>query len=236
MRRSLLALGLVAAIGVLGIAAALTTSRSHAAPPPAGIHKIKHVIVIMQENRSFDQYFGTYPGADGIPTQRRRGVRLVRAEPGERRVREAVPRHARPERRRPSRPGRLDRRHRRREDGRLRPAARRTPRSRAASRTRPTRSARSAAMNPDVMGYHDGERHPELLGVRAELRPPGPHVRAERVVEPPGPPLHGLGVVGEVHEARRSLQLRQRAPEPGAAAGPEAATRPASRRSTPGPT
>jgi len=29
--------------------------------------KIKHVIVIMQENRSFDQYFGTYPGADGIP-------------------------------------------------------------------------------------------------------------------------------------------------------------------------
>ncbi len=34
---------------------------------PAGIHKIKHVIMIMQENRSFDSYFGTYPGADGIP-------------------------------------------------------------------------------------------------------------------------------------------------------------------------
>jgi phospholipase C len=34
---------------------------------PVGIHKIKHVIVIMQENRSFDQYFGTYPGADGLP-------------------------------------------------------------------------------------------------------------------------------------------------------------------------
>ena len=32
-----------------------------------GIHKIKHVIVIMQENRSFDHYFGTFPGADGIP-------------------------------------------------------------------------------------------------------------------------------------------------------------------------
>ena len=32
-----------------------------------GIHKIKHVIIIMQENRSFDTYFGTYPGADGIP-------------------------------------------------------------------------------------------------------------------------------------------------------------------------
>jgi phospholipase C len=31
------------------------------------IQKIKHVVVIMQENRSFDSYFGTYPGADGIP-------------------------------------------------------------------------------------------------------------------------------------------------------------------------
>ena len=34
---------------------------------PAGIHKIKHVIVIQQENRSFDSYFGTFPGADGLP-------------------------------------------------------------------------------------------------------------------------------------------------------------------------
>jgi phospholipase C len=34
---------------------------------PAAIHKIRHVVVIMQENRSFDSYFGTYPGADGIP-------------------------------------------------------------------------------------------------------------------------------------------------------------------------
>src|SRR5438067_9054364 len=42
---------------------------------PAGIHKIKHVIVIMQENRSFDSYVGTYPGADGIPM--RHGVPTV---------------------------------------------------------------------------------------------------------------------------------------------------------------
>ena len=33
----------------------------------AEIHKIKHVVIIMQENRSFDQYFGTFPGALGIP-------------------------------------------------------------------------------------------------------------------------------------------------------------------------
>ena len=45
-----------------------------AAPQPdpvhvseVGIHKIRHVVMIVQENRSFDSYFGTYPGADGIP-------------------------------------------------------------------------------------------------------------------------------------------------------------------------
>jgi len=37
------------------------------APKPEGIQKIRHVIIIMQENRSFDTYFGTFPGADGIP-------------------------------------------------------------------------------------------------------------------------------------------------------------------------
>ena len=31
------------------------------------IHKIKHIVVIQQENRSFDSYFGSYPGAAGIP-------------------------------------------------------------------------------------------------------------------------------------------------------------------------
>ncbi|HLV81196.1 MAG TPA: alkaline phosphatase family protein [Chthonomonadaceae bacterium] len=30
---------------------------------------IQHIVIIMQENRSFDQYFGTYPGANGIPMQ-----------------------------------------------------------------------------------------------------------------------------------------------------------------------
>jgi len=30
---------------------------------------IQHIVIIMQENRSFDSYFGTYPGADGIPMQ-----------------------------------------------------------------------------------------------------------------------------------------------------------------------
>jgi phospholipase C len=35
--------------------------------PIDGIHNIQHVVMIQQENRSFDSYFGTYPGARGIP-------------------------------------------------------------------------------------------------------------------------------------------------------------------------
>jgi phospholipase C len=44
-----------------------TSDSSNAAE--TGIHKIRHVVIIMQENRSFDSYFGTYPGADGIPAK-----------------------------------------------------------------------------------------------------------------------------------------------------------------------
>ena len=40
---------------------------ARAVSPSSGIHRIRHVIIIMQENRSFDNYFGTFPEADGIP-------------------------------------------------------------------------------------------------------------------------------------------------------------------------
>ena len=80
--------GRVVAVGVLVtalLAACTSTSTSSSVPKPnhsgevvhggpdgtylvpAGIHKIKHVIIVMQENRSFDSYFGTFPGADSIP-------------------------------------------------------------------------------------------------------------------------------------------------------------------------
>ncbi len=44
-------------------------SARNSAPAPEGIHKIKHIVIIMKENRSFDSYFGTFPGADGLPTK-----------------------------------------------------------------------------------------------------------------------------------------------------------------------
>jgi phospholipase C len=54
------------------VAAACTDSsadiRAGVSPgAPKGLAKIDHIIMIVMENRSFDQYFGTYPGADGIP-------------------------------------------------------------------------------------------------------------------------------------------------------------------------
>ncbi len=55
----------VVAFVVVGLG--LVAAPGAPAAPLEGIHKIQHVVVIMQENRSFDQYFGTYPGASGIP-------------------------------------------------------------------------------------------------------------------------------------------------------------------------
>jgi len=50
-------------------AAVITVSDADAAPvdPKLGIDNINHFIFVVQENRSFDSYFGTFPGANGIP-------------------------------------------------------------------------------------------------------------------------------------------------------------------------
>jgi phospholipase C len=35
--------------------------------PALGIRNLDHLVFVVMENRSFDHYFGTFPGADGIP-------------------------------------------------------------------------------------------------------------------------------------------------------------------------
>jgi phospholipase C len=52
-------------IALLALAAAATVPAEAAARTPTT--PIRHLVVLMQENHSFDNYFGTYPGADGIP-------------------------------------------------------------------------------------------------------------------------------------------------------------------------
>ena len=49
-------------------------------PPPAGKH-FTHIVVLIQENRTFDNFFATFPGADG--------TRVGKTHNGSRRLREA---------------------------------------------------------------------------------------------------------------------------------------------------
>jgi phospholipase C len=42
------------------------TGHAPSANPHEGLDKLDHLIFIVQENRSFDHYFGTYPGVDGL--------------------------------------------------------------------------------------------------------------------------------------------------------------------------
>src|SRR3989442_8017978 len=66
--------GTVIATAIVGTLATATGALPQARAS-ADIHSINHIVVIMQENRSFDHYFGTFPGADGIPM--RNGVPTV---------------------------------------------------------------------------------------------------------------------------------------------------------------
>src|SRR5882724_2234769 len=45
---------------------ALATRTPTQAAPGEGIQKIQHIVFIIKENRSFDHYFGSFPGADGV--------------------------------------------------------------------------------------------------------------------------------------------------------------------------
>jgi phospholipase C len=60
--------GLMAAATIL-LALGIFPAAGQDASDGDGINKIRHVVIIMQENRSFDHYFGTFPGAEGIPMQ-----------------------------------------------------------------------------------------------------------------------------------------------------------------------
>ena len=126
------------------IAGGLVALAAPAAMAASGIHKIKHVVIIMQENRSFDSYFGTYPGSGRDSRARRstpgrcRACRTRRAT-----LPAALPRPPGHQRRRPAHGGRRAHRHRRRQDGRVHPQRRVGP-----SRHRPARLPRRRSRPP----------------------------------------------------------------------------------------
>ncbi len=75
-RREVLAAGFAGAAGAVLNACAGSTLRHAVATKPAGadLGAIDHVIFLMMENRSFDHYFGTYPGARGFDDAAKAGV------------------------------------------------------------------------------------------------------------------------------------------------------------------
>ena len=63
------ALAVLLAVTLPGLAPAGAGPRSDAASSAPGTPTpIKHVVTVMQEGHTFDNYFGSYPGADGIPS------------------------------------------------------------------------------------------------------------------------------------------------------------------------
>jgi phospholipase C len=57
----------VSLLAATGVCAGLVAAAPSAAAATGTATPIKHVVVLMQSGHSFDNYFGTYPGADGIP-------------------------------------------------------------------------------------------------------------------------------------------------------------------------
>ncbi|QIG41787.1 phospholipase [Nocardioides anomalus] len=68
-RRSVI-MGAAAVAGAAGMSGLLPESLASAAVAPAAasfdLSEVKHVVYVMQENRSFDHYFGTFPGVRGF--------------------------------------------------------------------------------------------------------------------------------------------------------------------------
>ena len=64
--------GALAAMTRSGVAGAAAMARSAASTAPAGsdLGAIEHVVFLMQENRSFDHYYGTYRGVRGFDDHR----------------------------------------------------------------------------------------------------------------------------------------------------------------------
>jgi phospholipase C len=135
--------------------------RPSAAAPGSrsGIHKIRHVVVIVQENRSFDSYFGTYPHADGIPM--RNGIPTV-CLPDFQPHRCGRPFHDPSDRNYGGPHGhrfaKLDIDHGRM-DGFI-DSVRRVVRHRCRHSTSPVCKLGAEASAPDVMGYHDEREIP----------------------------------------------------------------------------
>jgi phospholipase C len=83
--RSFLGLAFVALIAVALLpseqGAVVEAEEPRPIDPAAGIFNLDHLIFIVQENRSFDHYFGTFPGANGFPRDRNGRIKVCIPDP-----------------------------------------------------------------------------------------------------------------------------------------------------------
>ena len=170
-----------------------------------GIHKIRHVVIIMQENRSFDSYFGTYPGADGIPMKN--GVPTV-CNPDPKTHICVKPYHDTSDRNaggphdtvdaiRDINRGKMDGFQAQARKGRF-----------LACHNTDNPGCSLTPKDPDVMGYHDWHEIPNYWDYARNFVLQDHMFEAGQLVEPAGASLPRVRLVGSVLEARQPDELQ----------------------------
>ena len=195
--------------------AAIRNASGEVVGPGSGLRKLDHLIFIVQENRSFDHYFGTYPGADGFTIDRRRAGELhprsrSSGTPPARTTRRAQEFKGGPHNQKAS--------VRSIDGGSMQGHIAALPES---GRSGASRGARRSAvpfvgpdLQPDVMSYLDRRNIPNYLALRGRVRSPRPDVRPHRRLDVAGPPVPRVRMVGRLlRPARPDVVHLERGPE-----------------------
>ena len=184
--------------------------------PDAGIMNLDHLIFIVQENRSFDHYFGTFPGADGIPRKPDGTFAPCVPDPNgpcrrpyhDRNTVDGGGPHGSEAATTDINGGRMD--------GFLRALE---IKGNVCMPTSPPGPLPASDAGSGRHARRDGVPHragdPELLGLRAPIRAPRPHVRAGRFLDLALAPVPGVGLGGDVPEPQRRHELHVRGRYPG---------------------
>ena len=182
-----------------------STSLGRAIDPKAGIMNLDHLIFIGVENRSFDHYFGTFPGADGIPMDANGNPTVCSPDPAQPGTCHA-PYHDTNfiDQGGPHGTDGLDHRYQRREDGRVRDrvasignGCRINPATRHGCRPGDTTGPHGTA---DVMGHHTADQIPIYWTYAERFTLQDRMFAPSRLVDAARAPVPGLGVVGDLSQ------------------------------------
>ncbi len=185
--------------------------RSRPFDPEAGIFNLDHLIFIVLENRSFDHYFGTYPGADGLPRDANGQFDVCQPDPAtgachrpyhDTNFFDAGGPHGELGSHISIAGGQMNgfvEALRKIGNGCIKPHNADFPPCVAATP--------GPQGQPDVMGYHTGKELPIYWKYARDLHPARPDVRADRFLDPAGASVPGLRVVGDLHGPRGPDEL-----------------------------